>query len=209
MFYYEDQAKDKGFDLIVGIDEAGRGPLAGPVVAAAVCLKTRMFENKISDSKKLTPNLREKAFHEILQNSYVGVGIMNEQVVDAVNILEATFLAMTAAVFHLVRHLPLSKNTSHLMLKKICLLIDGNSFKSELPYTYKTIINGDNLSCSIACASIVAKVTRDRILSVYDRIYPEYDFKSHKGYPTQNHRKAIQQYGLSMIHRHSFKTSFA
>lgn len=207
MLYYENKAKKKGFTHIIGIDEAGRGPLAGPVVAAAVCLKKIKFENKISDSKKLTFRQREKAFEEILLNAHTGVGIINESVIDTFNILKATHLAMTAAVFRLMQKLPLELKGKKDFSKSVYLIIDGNSFVSDLPYVYETIVGGDHLSLSIACASIIAKVTRDRILNVYDQIFPQYGFKKHKGYPTLAHRSALHKYGPSVIHRKTFNFS--
>ncbi|HOW34892.1 MAG TPA: ribonuclease HII [Candidatus Omnitrophota bacterium] len=205
MLYHENKAKQKGFKVIIGVDEAGRGPLAGPVVAAAVCLKSRKFHNKICDSKKISHHQREKAFLEILQNAYVGIGIMSEAVVDSMNILNATYCAMAMAIRQLVEKLPSSKKSQRDFEKRICILVDGNSFKTDLPYAYKTIIRGDNLSMSIACASIVAKVSRDRILSIYDRIFPGYGFSVHKGYPTKDHRMVIRKRGPSPIHRKTFK----
>ncbi len=207
MFYYENKAKEKGFRIIIGVDEAGRGPLAGPVVASAIFLKEKKFQNKICDSKKISARQREKAFVEIFEKAYVGIGIVNESVIDSVNILKATYAAMSLAVANLVSRLPPSKFARRDMRKKICVLVDGNSFQTDLPYAYKTIIGGDNLSLSIACASIVAKVTRDRMLSIYDQIFPQYGFKKHKGYPTLDHRRAIAKYGLSLIHRRTFHAS--
>ena len=205
MLHFENKARQEGFRLILGIDEAGRGPLAGPVVASAILLKSRRFQNKITDSKKMSAQQRQKAYHEILEKAYVGVGIMSESVIDTVNILEATFLAMNNAVRELVTSLP------HTFLKdghpqeKTCLLVDGPHFKTDLPYSYRTIVKGDQLSLSIACASIVAKVMRDRILNIYDRVFPQYGFKRHKGYPTPQHKEAIQQFGPSFIHRKTFR----
>ncbi len=204
MFRYENQAKQKGFWLIIGIDEAGRGPLAGPVVAAAVLLKKRKFEKRIADSKQMTSSERESAFFEIWDNACVGIGIMNENVIDQVNILQATYLAMAQAVNQLIHILPEAKFCDQQFAQQVCLLVDGPSFQSDLPYFCQPIIDGDNLSASIACASIVAKVTRDRILTIYDRIFPQYGFKDHKGYPTESHREAIKTHGVSNIHRRSF-----
>ena len=206
---FEQQARQQGFRFIIGIDEAGRGPLAGPVVAAAVFLKKHRFQNKIADSKKISPRQRERAFLEILENAHVGVGVMNETVIDELNILKATHQAMTSAVNHLILRLPGNQTEHNRFLSQVHLLVDGNSFKSDLPFSYQTIVRGDDQSTSIACASIVAKVTRDRILLIYDRIFPQYGFKRHKGYPTKDHRKAIQQFGLSPIHRRTFKPCFA
>ena len=205
MFRFENLARRKGFRLIIGIDEAGRGPLAGPVVASAVCLKKRNFRSKICDSKKINTRQREKAFYEILENAYVGVSIMSESIIDTENILKATFHAMTQAVHRLIERLPADEIQQRDLNRDVCLLVDGNSFKTNLPYSYQTIVGGDDLSISIACASIVAKVTRDRILNIYDRVFPQYGFKQHKGYPTKAHRAAIQTHGLSVIHRKTFR----
>ena len=206
MLRFENKAKKEGYQFILGVDEAGRGPLAGPVVASAVALKTFQFYNKIDDSKKLSAPKREKAFLEIYNNAYVGIGIVNERIIDSVNILEATYFAMSQAIQQLILNIPsniykrkIQKNTN------ILILVDGNKFKTDLPYSYQTVIKGDMLSLSIACASIIAKVTRDRILRIYDQVYPEYGFSHHKGYPTKAHKNAIKNYGLSFIHRKSFK----
>ena len=203
MIEIEQETLNQGFDFVIGVDEAGRGPLAGPVTAAAVLLKTQIFQNKIDDSKKLTSAQRLKAFEEIYDNAYVGVGIMNEEIIDRNNILEATYLAMNNAIRDLVARLPESLEDN--FSSRVCLLIDGNRFKSDLPYAYKAIVGGDARVTSIACASIVAKVTRDRILDTYDKIYPEYGFRQHKGYPTLAHKQAIARHGLSLIHRKTFR----
>lgn len=204
MLTFENEAMSSGFRWVIGIDEAGRGPLAGPVVASAVLIKNTSFQHKIDDSKKMTEQEREQAFYEIFDNAYVGIGIMNESVIDSVNILQATFLAMACAVRQLVvsfsREMADQKNFD----RHVMLLIDGPHFKTDLPYAFRPIIDGDARSLSIACASIVAKVYRDRILKTYDSIYPQYGFKSHKGYATRFHRKAIQENGFSPIHRRSF-----
>ncbi len=204
---YENEVKAKGFNLVIGVDEAGRGPLAGPVVAAAVALKGDQFNSTIQDSKKISPKQREEAFNEIYENAYVGVGIISETVIDRGNILDATFLAMTNAVENLIGHFSADVGRDGSFYHDIFLLIDGNLFRTELPYTYRTIVRGDQSILSIACASIVAKVTRDRILNVYDQIFPEYGFKQHKGYPTLQHKQAIEAHGLSLIHRRTFKNS--
>jgi len=204
MLTYEDRARQEGYCLVCGVDEAGRGPLAGPVVAAAVLLREYQFDNRIADSKKLSPTQREKAFLEIYDKACVGVGIINEKVIDEQNILRATFHAMTHAVLQLISRFPPEVKKSTSWRKDVCLLVDGDRFKTDLPYAFRTIIKGDNLSLSIAAASIVAKVTRDRILSVYDQIYPEYGFCQHKGYGTEIHRTAITKHGPSPIHRRTF-----
>lgn len=185
--------------MIIGVDEVGRGPLAGPVVAAAVALKGGRFRNRIDDSKKLSPRSREKAFREIISKSLFGIGIINEKIIDRLNILEATKMAMAQAVQSLLDKQDTGKS------KRIHILVDGGvKFGCGLPVT--NIIKGDAKSKSIASASIVAKVIRDRIMSVYDRMYPEYGFSQHKGYPTQRHRMALKKVGLSFIHRKSFSS---
>ncbi len=205
MLYYETQAQLKGLRFILGVDEAGRGPLAGPVVAAAVCLKQLDFKNTINDSKKLTPRAREKAFIEISEKAYIGIGIMSEKIIDIVNILNASHLAMEMAVKELVRSMPEEISSQKNFLQQLIVLVDGNMFRTQLPYQYKTIIGGDGKSLSIACASIIAKVYRDRILGVYDKIFPQYGFAKHKGYPTKDHRLAIKKHGASIIHRRTFQ----
>lgn len=197
MLYYERKLKKKGFGLIVGVDEAGRGPLAGPVVAAAVALNTHHFKNRIDDSKKLTAAQRERAFPEIMHKSVFGVGIVDEGTIDRVNILEATRLAMKQAIEVLIDKL---KDRRH---KRIHIIIDGN-VKIDLDFPFTNIIKGDAKSKSIASASILAKVTRDRIMSLYDRLYPQYGFRRHKGYPTRLHKARLKRFGPSVIHRKSF-----
>lgn len=215
MLYYERKLKKKGYNLIIGVDEAGRGPLAGPVVAAAVALHTHRFKNRIDDSKKLTARLREMAFSEIIQKSVFGIGIVNEKIIDQVNILEATRLAMKQAISALIRKLEspkysriqpaLSRTKRNSKFRKggVYIIVDGNmTLNINLPYT--SIIKGDSKSKSIASASILAKVTRDRIMQLYDKIYPQYGFSRHKGYPTKAHRDIVKRLGPSSIHRKSF-----
>ena len=204
MLAIEDNTRKAGYSLIIGVDEAGRGPLAGPVVAAAVSLKEKEFPVAIRDSKQLSPAQREAAFAEIYLRAYVGVGVMNETVIDEVNILNATFFAMHNAVRDLIARLPASYKDRNGFEREVCLLVDGDRFKTDLPYHHETIIQGDKRVLSIACASIVAKVTRDRMLGVYHRVFPRYGFDRHKGYPTAEHKKAIECFGLSLIHRRSF-----
>ena len=190
MLYYEKKAKKKGFKLIVGIDEAGRGPLAGPVVAAAVLVGKKLFKERIDDSKRLSPLKREKAFFEILRNCLVSVGIVNNKEVDKLNILNATNQAMEQAVLGLG-------------IKPDYLLIDGR-MKLNLPFRKECIIRGDSRSISIAAASIVAKVVRDAIMLEFDKIYPQYGFKYHKGYGTRKHFFVLKNFGPCLIHRKSF-----
>jgi len=198
LLYYENKAKSRGYSFVIGVDEVGRGPLAGPVVAAAVKLKNTKFKNYISDSKKLTPQERESAFEEIYQKSIVGFSVISESVIDSVNILNATKLAMEQAVANLIYVSKKKINKS-----KAIILVDGN-LSLDLPFKSKSIIQGDSKSLSIASASIVAKVIRDRIMIIYDKIYPNYNFIQHKGYGTEDHFKAIKKYGPCLIHRRSF-----
>lgn len=195
-----------GYRCIIGVDEAGRGPLAGPVVAAAVSLKQNDFSVRIQDSKKMTERQRDKAFVEIFEKAHVGVGVMNETVIDEFNILQSTFLAMNAAVRQLVFRLKQSGFDARQEAGKVCLLIDGNRFETDLPYDFQPVIGGDNHSLSIASASVVAKVTRDRILAKYHQIFPHYGFDRHKGYPTKAHREALEKHGAAFIHRKTFRT---
>lgn len=199
MLYYERYFKRKGFDLIIGVDEAGRGPLAGPVVAGAVLLKSTRFKNRIDDSKKLSPLQRENAYPEIIAKSVFGMGIIGEDEIDRLNILAATRMAMEAAIRSLLEKLgPYKRNSIH-------VLVDGD-VKLNLGLPYTNIIRGDSKSKSIACGSILAKVTRDRMMVFFDALYPEYGFQQHKGYPTKTHKAAIKKFGLSRIHRATFSS---
>lgn len=194
---YERKLKRAGCNLVIGVDEAGRGPLAGPVVAAAVALKTTSFKNRIDDSKKLSFNFRQKAFEEITKKSIFGISVISEKIIDRINILQATRLAMREAVSSLTRQI------TGLDSLNIHVIVDGR-MSLELNWPCTDIIRGDGKSKSIAAASILAKVTRDRIMSEYDAIYPEYGFKQHKGYPTESHREILNRIGPSQIHRKSF-----
>lgn len=197
MLYYEDKYNRLGYKFVIGVDEAGRGPLAGPVVSAAVLLSKRRFSNLIDDSKKLSPLGREKAFLEINRNSVSGIGIVNERIIDRINILEATRLSMQQAVISLVNKLG---SINH---KEVFAIVDGNMDLS-FGFPYQSIVKGDNKSKSIAAASILAKVIRDRMMYAYDKIYPAYGFKRHKGYPTKEHRDILRDIGPCAIHRKSF-----
>ncbi len=190
------------FDLekgkeIIGVDEAGRGPLAGSVVAAAVKLKRYSEElQEINDSKKITEKKREKLFDIIMENFEVGIGIASVQEIDELNILNATFLAMRRAIEELDK----KTNTD------VLVLVDGNFKIREYIGKQEPIIKGDAKSLSIAAASIIAKVTRDRQLVEEGKKYPEYHFEKHKGYGTKAHREALLQYGVTPIHRKTFLT---
>lgn len=196
MLEYENALKTEGYKLICGIDEAGRGPLCGPVVAAAVILKDGVLIEGVNDSKKLSEKKREELYDKIIENTLaVGIGISDVDVIEKVNILNATKLAMAEAVKKLGIHPDYA-------------LIDGNQRVLQILVPQKTIIKGDSASLSIACASIVAKVTRDRLLIEYDKKYPMYGFKKNKGYGTKLHIDAIKEYGLTDIHRPSFCKKF-
>ena len=192
MLYFEKLACSQGYRAVAGIDEAGRGPLAGPVVAAAVILPEGLLIDGVTDSKKLTAAKREALFDRIMQAALsVGVGVSDAALVDTVNILQATLRAMEGAV-------------AELSVTPDCLLIDGIS-RTALKLPQRTIKKGDSLSCSIAAASIIAKVTRDRLMEAFDREYPGYGFASHKGYGAQTHLEAIRLLGPSPIHRLTFR----
>jgi len=197
VLYYERKLKKKGYDFIIGVDEVGRGPLAGPVVACAATLITARFKNRIDDSKRLSPKAREAAFPELIQKTIFGIGIINQRTIDAANIEVATRMAMQQAIEGLILKL---KTADY---KKIHILVDGK-IKLETKFPYTNIIRGDSRSKSIASASILAKVIRDRMMSLYDRIYPQYGFCQHKGYPTKRHKEALEKFGPSSIHRMSF-----
>ncbi len=192
MLHFETIARRQGYLNIAGVDEAGRGPLAGPVVAAAVILPEGHIIPGVNDSKKLTEAMRNKLYDRIMSEAVsVGVGISDSLMVDRINILQATLRAMESAVKELAVH-------------PDCLLIDGIS-KTSLGIHQKTIKKGDSLSQSIAAASIIAKVTRDRIMEEYDRQYPEYGFAGHKGYGSASHMAAIAEFAPCPIHRLTFR----
>ncbi len=188
---------DKGYGKVVlGIDEAGRGPLAGPVVAAAVIIPEYFDElSEINDSKKLTEKKRERLYSHIMKKCVVGIGMADEGEIDSINILNSTFLAMRRAI----RKIP--ENISYDIV-----LVDGNHKIREYGGSQEAIIKGDCKSLSIAAASIVAKVTRDRLLVEIDREFPEYGFARHKGYGTKTHKEVLLFIGPCRYHRKSFLT---
>lgn len=201
---FEEQGYARGFKCVAGVDEAGRGPLAGPVVAAAVILPRGFFHPEIKDSKLLTPKQREKLAPLIRENALSwGLGVVDVAEIDRINILKASLLAMVKAL-------------EGLNFRPDCVLIDGNQripteflddsecFASRSLYQ-KTIISGDLLCLSIAAASILAKVARDEIMVDLDKRYPEYGFASHKGYTCDAHIEALRRYGPCPIHRQSFQ----
>jgi len=191
MLRYEKRARKKGYKVIAGIDEAGRGPLAGPVVACAVIIKDLDFSSRIDDSKKLSPARRLAAYKEIIEKAHIGISMVDEDIIDSVNIRRATIMAMEEAVINLG-------------VEPDILLIDGD-LKLDLPYRQEQIIKGDSKSVSIAAASIIAKVARDALMIDFHKIYPQYRFDLHKGYGTRRHIEAIARHGLSPIHRRSFR----
>jgi len=191
MLEYEHRYWNSGKKIVAGVDEVGRGPLAGPVVAAAVVFRENPDIPMIDDSKKLTAEIREYLYDIIRAEAwYFGVGIASVNEIDRINILQASYLAMSRAI-------------DELKVRPDHLLVDGRDYQNN-DVSYSTIIKGDSLSYSIAAASIVAKVTRDRIMQKYDQEYPQYGFSQHKGYATQSHLNAIEQFGFCSIHRRSF-----
>lgn len=190
---FEKKARTKGFLCIAGVDEAGRGPLAGPVVAAACILPEALFLRGIDDSKKLTPEERESLYEKIKENPEIhyGIGIVSSLIIDQINILRATMAAMVAAV-------------KQLQKKPDYILVDGNQLPSfDVPC--EGIVAGDTLSQSIMAASIIAKYTRDQIMLQCHLEWPQYGFKAHKGYGTPQHLEALKLHGPCPIHRKTFK----
>ena len=195
MLEIEEGLYSKGIKLVCGVDEAGRGPLCGPVVAAAVILKPDSKIEGVNDSKKLSEKKREQVYENIMENALaVGVGMSDVDVIESVNILNATKLAMKEAI-------------SKLKVQPEYVLIDGNQM-IDITIPGETVVHGYAISESMAAASIVAKVTRDRMLIEWDKTYPEYGFAKHKGYGTKAHTDAIAKYGLTPLHRPSFCTKF-
>lgn len=194
-FYYEKEAAARGFCAVCGIDEAGRGPLAGPVYAAAVILPPDCVIEGLNDSKKLTEARREKLFDVIVEKAVAyGIGSADEKEIDSLNILQATYLAMRRAV----EALPVPCDYA---------MVDGNRMP-PLPVPGETIVKGDAKSASIAAASILAKVSRDRVMMQYHEQYPAYGFNAHKGYGTRTHYAALEAYGPCPIHRLTFLKKF-
>ena len=190
-YEYENLLKEQGYKIICGVDEAGRGPLAGPVFAAAVILPDGMEDIGINDSKKLSEKKRDALFEIIKEKALAySIASADEKEIDELNILNATFLAMIRAV-------------EGLSIKPDMALIDGNR-KANTGVEEMTLVKGDSKSISIAAASILAKVSRDRCLKELDEKYPEYQFSKHKGYPTKLHYELIKEHGISPVHRLSF-----
>jgi ribonuclease HII len=186
---------ESGFQLVCGVDEAGRGPLAGPVCAAAVILPPDMEIPGLNDSKKLTDKKRRELFDIITAEAVsYGIALISEKEIDEINILQATFRAMEQAV-------------ARMDVTPDLVLVDGNR-EPKLPYPVRTVVKGDSLSASIAAASILAKVTRDRFMEQIDESYPQYGFAVHKGYGTKRHYAALTKFGPSPIHRMTFLRKF-
>lgn len=189
----ESELRERGFEFIAGVDEAGRGPLAGPVVAAAVIMPSDLEIPGLTDSKKLTPAKRDELFEQIVESEAVSaVGIFSHEEIDRLNILKASLLAMRKAV-------------TALSQKPHFVLVDGNKEIPGLNFPQLTVIGGDLLCRSISAASIIAKVTRDRIMDKYQEAYPEFSFKDHRGYCTRKHLEELKKYGPCEIHRKTFR----
>lgn len=195
LWRYEREAFAEGFAVVCGVDEAGRGPLAGPVCAAAVILPRETVIEGLNDSKKLTDQKRRALYDVITERAVAyGIAFASEQEIDEINILQATFLAMERAM-------------QKLTVRPQLALIDGNRAK-DFGLPVRTIVHGDSLSASIAAASILAKVTRDRLMEELDGEYPQYGFAVHKGYGTKRHYEALRAYGPCPIHRRTFLKKF-
>ena len=195
LWNYEHICYDEGFEIVCGIDEAGRGPLAGPVCAAAVVLPRGLEIEGLNDSKKLSDKRRRVLFDEITAQAVTyGIAFTTEQEIDGINILQATFLAMRRAL-------------AQLSIQPSIALIDGNR-ETDFGLPVRTIVKGDSLSANIAAASILAKVTRDDFMLEQAKLYPEYGFDIHKGYGTKAHYEALRKYGPCPIHRRTFLKKF-
>lgn len=190
-YTFEHQAHEQGFEIVCGVDEAGRGPLAGPVCAAAVILPDGLVIEGLDDSKKLTEKKRDMLYDIICEEAIsYGIAFASVEEIEEMNILQATFLAMKRAV-------------ESLNVKPDLALVDGNQ-KPHLEIQARTLVKGDAKSPSIAAASILAKVTRDRLMTEIAEQYPEYEFPKHKGYGTKLHYEKIMEHGISPVHRRSF-----
>ena len=192
----EEKLYNTGLNYICGIDEAGRGPLAGPVVVGAVILPKNSFIEGVNDSKKVSEKKREILYEKITEEAIAwSVGIIDQKMIDEVNILNATKLGVTEALTKLKK-------------KPELILVDALQNMDTLGINYKSIIKGDAKCYCIAAASIIAKVTRDRIMRQWDEVFPEYGFAKHKGYGTKTHIEAIKQYGICPLHRKTFVKNF-
>ncbi len=192
----EEDIYKNGTKYICGIDEAGRGPFAGPVVVASVIMPKDSMIEGVNDSKKISEKKRERIYEEIIKDAIsYSVGIVDENTIDEINILQATKMGLTNAI-------------KELKVKPDVILVDALTKIDTCGIPYRSIIKGDALSYSIAAASIIAKVTRDRIMINYDKIYPQYNFAKNKGYGTASHIAAIKEYGLCPIHRITFTSNY-
>ena len=195
MWQIEDSFYSQGYQVICGVDEAGRGPLAGPVCAAAVILPKHLDIPGLTDSKRLTDKKRRELFPLIQEQAVAyGIGLASQEEIDEINILQATFLAMERAL-------------AQLQVRPDLALIDGNR-EREFGVPVQTVVKGDSLSANIAAASVLAKVTRDDLMMELAQQCPQYGFEIHKGYGTKAHYEALRQYGASPIHRKSFLKKF-
>lgn len=193
---HEEELRKKGFKYICGIDEAGRGPLAGPVVVASVIMPLDSMIEGVNDSKKVSEKKREKLYELILEEAIsYGVGIVGQDEIDDINILNATKKGLTMSLHELTK-------------KPDIIIVDALNHIDTLGIPYESIIKGDAKCYSIAAASIIAKVTRDRIMKEWDKVYPEYGFSKHKGYGTASHIAAIREYGPCQLHRKTFIKNF-
>lgn len=197
---FEQNLYNEGYKLICGIDEAGRGPLAGPVVVGAVVMKPESKIEWVNDSKKVTEKRRDILYDKITEETIAwGVGIVSEKEIDEINILNATKKGL---------HIAIGEVIEKLGKKPEIVITDALKEIDTFGIPYQSIIKGDATCYSISCASIIAKVTRDRIMKEWDEVYPQYGFNSHKGYGTAKHIEAIKKYGPSPIHRKTFITHF-
>lgn len=193
LYRFDQGWREQGFPLLAGVDEAGRGPWAGPVVAAAVVLKPETVFKGLNDSKLLTPETRERLYGEIVRESlFHSVAVVEHHVVDEHNVLQATFIAMRRALF------PLDPRPD-------LVIVDGNRRVPELHVPQETVVKGDSKSASVAAASVLAKVTRDRLMAEAHRKYPHYGFDRNKGYGTPDHRAALRRHGPCEIHRRTYR----
>ena len=198
----EEELYNQGINSIAGIDEAGRGPLAGPVVVACVVMPRDSMIEGVNDSKKVSEKKREKLYDEIINESIAyGVGIISQEEIDRINILNATKEGLTMAIKEMEKNLQERQSKFD---KPEIILVDALTKIDTDHIPYRSIIKGDSKSYSIAAASIIAKVTRDRIMREWDEVYPMYGFEKHKGYGTAAHIEAIKEYGLCPLHRRSF-----
>lgn len=191
MWHYENELHKQGYDIIAGTDEAGRGPLFGPVVAACVALPKDFHLEGLNDSKKLSEKKRNEFYKYLTKKTIYGIGIVNAEEIDKINIYEASRKAMMLAIKEVQKQICIE-----------CVLSDAMPMDINIPVI--PIIKGDAKSMSIAAASVIAKVTRDKIMYEIDKKHPEYDFKNHKGYPTQSHMEAIEKYGLIEGYRKTY-----